>query len=89
MLNQQTIEKLYAMRMRGMADAFTNNRKSPRPRSSVSKNALPCWWTASGTGDRTGCWSDGSEMAGCKVQPAWKTSTSARRAVWTSRWSDR
>ena len=23
MLNQQTIEKLYAMRMRGMADAFT------------------------------------------------------------------
>jgi len=23
MFNQQTIEKLYAMRMRGMADAFT------------------------------------------------------------------
>src|SRR3989442_14850274 len=27
MLNQQTIEKLYAMRMRGMADAFTQQQE--------------------------------------------------------------
>ena len=29
MLNQQTIEKLYAMRMRGMADAFTQQQEEP------------------------------------------------------------
>jgi DNA replication protein DnaC len=29
MLNQQTIEKLYAMRMRGMADAFTQQQGDP------------------------------------------------------------
>ena len=63
-----------------------NNRKSHRPRSSASRNALPCWWIASGTGDRIGRWNGGSERAGCKVQPAWKTSTSARREVWTSKW---
>src|ERR1017187_8433772 len=30
MLNQQTIEKLYAMRMRGMADAFTPQQEEPQ-----------------------------------------------------------
>lgn len=30
MLNQQTIEKLYAMRMRGMADGFTQQREDPQ-----------------------------------------------------------
>jgi len=29
MLNQQTIEKLYAMRMRGMAEAFTQQQEEP------------------------------------------------------------
>ncbi len=29
MLNQQTIEKLYAMRMRGMAEAFTRQQEDP------------------------------------------------------------
>ncbi|MCZ2076622.1 MAG: ATP-binding protein, partial [Bryobacterales bacterium] len=29
MLNQQTIEKLYAMRMRGMANAFTQQQEDP------------------------------------------------------------
>ena len=29
MLNQQTMEKLYAMRMRGMADAFTQQQEEP------------------------------------------------------------
>ena len=29
MLNQQTIEKLYTMRMRGMADAFTQQQEDP------------------------------------------------------------
>lgn len=30
MLNQQTIEKLYAMRMRGMADGFTQQQEDPQ-----------------------------------------------------------
>src|SRR5229473_651512 len=30
MLNQQTIEKLYVMRMRGMADAFTQQQEEPQ-----------------------------------------------------------
>ena len=30
MLNEQTIEKLYAMRMRGMADAFTQQQEEPQ-----------------------------------------------------------
>ena len=29
MLHQQTIEKLYAMRLRGMADAFTQQQEDP------------------------------------------------------------
>lgn len=32
MLNQPTIEKLYAMRMRGMADAFTQQQEDPQTR---------------------------------------------------------
>ena len=32
MLNQQTIDKLYAMRMRGMADAFTQQQEDPQTR---------------------------------------------------------
>ena len=30
MLNQQTIEKLHTMRMRGMADAFTQQQEDPQ-----------------------------------------------------------
>ena len=30
MLNQQTIDKLYSMRMRGMADAFTQQQEDPQ-----------------------------------------------------------
>src|SRR5437660_4697642 len=30
MLNQQTTEKLYAMRMRGMAEAFTQQQEDPQ-----------------------------------------------------------
>ncbi len=32
MLNQQTIEKLYTMRMRGMAEAFTQQQEDPHTR---------------------------------------------------------
>ena len=30
MLNQQTVEKLYTMRMRGMADAFVQQQEDPQ-----------------------------------------------------------
>jgi len=30
MLNQQTVDKLYSMRMRGMADAFVQQQEDPQ-----------------------------------------------------------
>ena len=38
-----------------------NNRKSQTTQLSFV-NALPCWWIASGTGDRIGRWNGGSEQ---------------------------
>ena len=32
MLNQQTIDKLYTMRMRGMAEGFTQQQEDPQTR---------------------------------------------------------
>ena len=40
MLNQQTIEKLYAMRMRGMADAFTQQQEDPADHATQLRGAL-------------------------------------------------
>jgi len=80
MLNQQTIEKLYAMRMRGMADAFTQQQEDPGSTQLASKSASRCWWTGSGTGVRIGA---GASAADGRLQgrPASKTSTSARRRL--------
>ena len=90
MLNQQTIEKLYAMRMRGMADAFTQQQEEPADHATQLRGTLRA---AGGPpvelAAEPGVWNGGSERAACKVQPAWKTSTSVRREVWTSRWSGR
>jgi len=62
MLNQQTIEKLHAMRMRGMADGiYPAAGRTAKPLSSVSRSASPCWWTVNGTGARTGHWNGGSK----------------------------
>ena len=85
MLSQPTIEKLYAMRMRGMADAFTQQQEDPQTTQRSFEERFRCWWTASGAGGRTGHWRGVSKRAVYKVQPAWKISTSARHGVWTSR----
>jgi hypothetical protein len=84
MLNQQTIEKLHALQMRGMADAFTQQQEEPQTTQLSFEERFALLVDRRGTGDRIGRWSDGSGMVGCKGQPAWKTSTFVRREVWTS-----
>ena len=40
MLNQQTIEKLHAMKLHGMADAFRAQLETAEPANSALKNGL-------------------------------------------------
>ena len=87
MLNQQTIEKLYAMRMRGMADAFTQQQEAPETTQLSFEERFALLVDRQWNWRQNPAWSDGSEMAACKVQPVWKTSTSVRRVGWTSSWS--
>ncbi len=70
MLNQQTIEKLYAMRMRGMADAFTQQQEDPGSTQLGFEERFALLVDRHGTGDRTGRWRGDSGTAGCRVQPA-------------------
>jgi hypothetical protein len=86
MLNQQTIEKLYAMRMRGMADAFTQQQEEPATTqlSFEERFALLV--------DRQWNWRQNralerrlKEGRASKARPAWKISTSARLVDWTSK----
>jgi hypothetical protein len=52
MLNQQTIEKLYAMGMCGMADAFTQQQEEPQTAQLSFEerfSLLADRWTGSGT----------------------------------------
>ena len=56
MLNQQTIEKLYAMRMRGMADAFTQQQEDPQTTQLSFEERFALLVDRSGTGGRTGLW---------------------------------
>jgi hypothetical protein len=69
MLNQQTTEKLYAMRMRGMADAFTQQQEEPQTSQLSFEERFAI----------TGHWNDGSKKVGYKALPASKISISARR----------
>jgi len=41
MLNQQTLEKLYAMKLDAMADAFKEQIQQPDMNDLLSKNAFP------------------------------------------------
>jgi hypothetical protein len=82
MLNHQTIEKLYTMRMRGMADAFTQQQEDPQSTqlSFEERFALLV--------DGQWNWRQNRVLErrlgeGCKVQRVWKTSTSVRRVDWT------
>jgi hypothetical protein len=87
MLNQQTIEKLYAMRMRGMADAFTQQQEEPQTTQLSVEERFALLVGRQWNWRQNRVWSGGSETAGCKAQPVWRTSTSVQREVWTSRWS--
>ena len=54
MLNQPTIEKLHAMKLHGMADAFRAQWRPPKPANSASRSASRCSSTSNGFGKRTG-----------------------------------
>ncbi len=89
MLTQPTIEKLCAMRLRGMAEAFQQQQQDANIHGLSFEERLGLPLTASGTGGRTGRWSGACGTAGCKVRPAWKTSITAPRAAWTANWCAR
>ena len=59
MLNQQTIEKLYTMRMRGMADALTQQQEDPqsgRRFARSDRTGFPCAiWMGRAFQCGTGC----------------------------------
>ena len=48
MLNQPTIEKLQAMKLHGMADAFRQQIETPDPASSALRSDSDCWSIANG-----------------------------------------
>ena len=51
MLNEQTMTKLYAMKLNGMADGYEEQRQQPQDGRPVVRRTLrACWWTASGAG---------------------------------------
>ncbi len=85
MLNQQTIEKLYAMRLRGMADAFTQQQEDPNTTQLSFEERFALLVDRQWNWRRIGRSSGGCERGDCKAPPASKTSTSARREDWTSR----
>ncbi len=89
MLNQQTIEKLYAMRMRGMADAFTQQQEDPGTSQLGFEERFAMLV------DRQWNWRQNRALERRlrdkhhTAQPAWKTSIYAPRVAWINRWSAR
>ena len=89
MLDQQTIEKLYAVRLRGMADAFVQQEEDPQVHWVSFAERLRCWWIGNGTGAGTGRSSGGSKRLACKVRLARKILICGPRGVRTNNWSGR
>lgn len=56
MLEQPTIEKLLAMRLQGMADAWKAQEQDPAMRELSSRRGSECWWTGNGAGARIKRW---------------------------------
>ncbi len=48
MLNEQTMEKLYALKLLGMAEPLKNNSNSHPSTTSLLPTASACWSIASG-----------------------------------------
>jgi hypothetical protein len=53
MLNQTTLDKLHALRLTGMADAYQKQLENRKLAALTSKSASECWSTATGRGVRT------------------------------------
>ncbi len=86
MLTQPTIEKLHAMRLRGMAEAFQHQQQDANIHSLSFEERLGLLI------DRQWNWrqnrrsNDACVMVGCKARPVWKTSTIARHEAWIGNW---
>ena len=53
MLNQATLDKLPALKLTGMAEAYEKQLEGLRLGGSASKNASECWSTTTGHGEKT------------------------------------
>jgi hypothetical protein len=89
MLNQQTIEKLHAMRLRGMAEAFTQQQEEPQTQQLSFEERLALLvdrqWTWRQNRALQRRLKDGRLLG----RRASRTSTSGRSAGWTSNWCAR
>ena len=61
MLNQQTLHKLYVMRLNGMADAFRQQLEQPDLGELSFEERLGSWLIANGVGKKTALWRDAYE----------------------------
>ena len=52
MLIEQTIEKLYTMKLNGLADCLKEQLNNPISMSLPLKNASALWWTVNGHGKK-------------------------------------
>ena len=86
MLIQPTIEKLCAMRLRGMAEAFQQQQQDANIHSLSFEERLGLLIDRSGTGARTGRWTGACATDDCKARLASRTSTTAHRAGWIVKW---
>ena len=54
MVREQTFDKLYRLKLHGVAAALEEQFKNPETDALASKSGWPYWWTPSGCGVRTG-----------------------------------
>ena len=59
MLNHQTMEKLHALRLTGMADAYRKQMEDTQTAGLSLRNASECWWISTGPGAKTRPWRGG------------------------------
>ena len=87
MLNQPTLNKLEALRLHGMAEAF-RAQADPAQRDgsldSVSRNASPYWSIRNGLGGRTAPWRAALPRPNSVIAPRSRTLISAPPAAWTA-----
>lgn len=85
MLTQPTIEKLCAMRLRGMADAFREQQEKADYQQLSFEERLGMLI------DRQWHWRENRALDRRlrSGRPAWRILISALRADWTANWSDR